>query len=144
WEARGYDFRPRMDARLHSRPPFRHRLEVGRTLARALCALLALIGLVPFAAAGLARSGPVRLWAARETAALIARFVGVDASYSVGVRSIPFALVVEDIKVRASDGGSPAFSARRVSVTPRFFSLLAGHLDAGDVEIEEPRARVVI
>lgn len=133
-----------MDARLHSRSSFRQRLEVGRTLARALCALLAFIGLVPFAAAAVAGSAPVRLWAARETAALIARFVGVEASYSVGVRLIPFALVVEDIKVRASDGGSPAFTARRVSVTPRFFSLLAGHLDAGDVEIEEPRARVVL
>jgi translocation and assembly module TamB len=141
--ARDYDFRPRMDARLYPRSAF-PRFEVGRTLARGLCALLALVGLIPFVATALARSEPVRLWAARETAALIERLVGVDARYAVGIRLIPFALVVENIEVRASDGGAPAFVARRVSVTPRFFSLLAGQLDAGDVEIEEPHARVVI
>ena len=83
-----------MDARRYPRSAF-HRFEVGRTLARGLCALLALVGLIPFVATALARSAPVRMWAARETAALLARFVGVDASYSVGLRLIPFALVVE-------------------------------------------------
>lgn len=72
------------------------------------------------------------------------RLVGVEASYSVGVHLLPPSVVLENVVVRASDGGSPALRARRIAVTPRLFSLLAGRLDAGDVEIEAPRARVVV
>src|SRR6185369_4167706 len=38
----------------------------------------------------------------------------------------------------------PALEVARVAVTPRIFSLLAGRLDAGDVEVDQPKARLVI
>lgn len=133
-----------MDAPLVSRFEWRPRFELGRTLARGLCVLLALVGALPLLGIVVTRSSPVRAWAAQETAALIGRLVGVEARYTVAVQLIPLALVLENIEVRSSDGGGPALTARRISVTPRFFSLLAGRLDAGDIEIEEPRARIVL
>ena len=123
---------------------FRPRLEVGRALARLLCGVLALIGALPILFGLVARSEGVRRWVARETAGLVDRLVGVDASYSVELELVPLRLALGNVVVRASDGGSPALTARRITVAPRLFSLLAGRLDAGDVEIEEPKARIVL
>lgn len=120
------------------------RLEVGRSLSRFLCAVLALVGAVPIAVGLLLKTDFVRTAAAAETAGLVERLVGVDASYAVRVELVPLHLVLENVVVRASDGGAPALRARRISVTPRLFSLLSGRLDAGDVEIEESHARIVL
>jgi translocation and assembly module TamB len=109
-----------------------------------VCALLALVGALPVAAGAVVRSEPVRRWAASETAALVERLVGVDASYRVSVQVLPLKLVLEDVTLRSSDGGGPAFTARRIAVAPRLFSLLAGRIDAGDVEVLDSHARIVL
>jgi hypothetical protein len=58
--------RPPRDA--GPRPP----RDAGRWLARALCAVFALIGLIPPLLAALTRWQPVQDWAARETAQVLA------------------------------------------------------------------------
>ncbi|HEX7668897.1 MAG TPA: translocation/assembly module TamB domain-containing protein, partial [Polyangiaceae bacterium] len=104
----------------------------------------AIVGALPVSAGLLVRTEAVRRTVSAETSKLVARLVGVDASYSVRVQLFPIELVLEDVSVRASDGGSPALSVHRIAVTPRLFSLLAGRVDAGDIEIEAPRARLVV
>lgn len=126
-----------------SRSPPRAR-DLGRSLARLLCALLAVVGLVPFTAAGIVRRPAVRAWAARETSALLERELGVAASYEVEVRPWPLAVGVRDLVVRASDGGGPVLTVARAWVRPRLLPLLAGRLDAGEIEVDAPRARVVV
>ncbi len=122
----------------------RPRLEIGRALSRVLCAAFALVGAFPLLLGFLVRAAPVRKWAAHESEGLITRLAGLDAAYGVHVQLLPLRLVLDHVVVNASDGKAPAFSARRISVTPRLFSLLAGRLDAGDVEIDEPHARLVL
>jgi translocation and assembly module TamB len=122
----------------------RPRLEIGRALARFLCAILAIVGALPVSAGLLVRTDAVRRAVAGETAKLVARLVGVEATYSVKVQLFPIELVLENVSVRASDGGLSALSVHRIAVTPRLFSLLAGRIDAGDIEIEAPRARLVL
>lgn len=131
----------------HNRPvrPWpRPRLEIGRALARVLCLVLSLVGAIPIALGAAARTEPVRRFAAAQTADLLSRLLGVQASYRVSLELVPLRLVVDDLRVAATDGGEPALTARRVSVTPRFFSLLAGRFDAGSIEVQEPRARVIL
>ncbi|HEX3595208.1 MAG TPA: hypothetical protein VHU80_08910, partial [Polyangiaceae bacterium] len=113
-------------------------------MSRALCAALAAIGALPLLLGVLLRTELVRHRASTETEALIRRLVGLHAEYAVRVELLPLELVLENVRVASSDGGAPAFTAKRMVVTPRLFSLLAGRLDAGDIEIEAPRARVVM
>jgi translocation and assembly module TamB len=120
------------------------RFDPVRLLARVLCGVFGLIGLLPLAAELLLNFDRVQAWAARETARVLMEQLGVEARYEVRVHLIPLRLRVEQLVVPASDGGGPALSVERVSVSPRVFSLLAGRLDAGDVEVEAPRARLVI
>lgn len=116
----------------------------GRLLARLLCVLFGLVGALPLGAGVAARSERVRAWAARETARVLEAELGVQATYSVHLELLPPRVALGDLVVPASDGGAPAFTARRVAVAPRPFALLAGRLDAGDIEIDEPRARLVL
>lgn len=106
--------------------------------------MLALVGALPVAAGFIVRTATVRNLVAAETARLGKRLAGVDASYEVSVQLLPLELVLRNVVVSASDGGSPALTVRRMAVTPRLFSLLAGRFDAGDIEVDEPRARVVV
>src|SRR5205823_2055873 len=46
--------------------------------------------------------------------------------------------------VEASDDLGSAVEVARISVRPRLFSLMAGRLDAGHIEIDSPRARLVV
>jgi translocation and assembly module TamB len=115
-----------------------------RLLARVLCAVFGLIGLLPLAAELLLGLDPVQRWAAQKTAAVLEQELGVKASYDVRVHLIPLRLRIEHLVVPASDGQGPALTVERVSVSPRVFSLLAGRLDAGDVEVDAPRARLVL
>jgi translocation and assembly module TamB len=80
----------------------------------------------------------VRAWAARETAAILSRELGVTARYQVAVQAWPLMIGLDDVVVDASDGGSPFLEVEHVAVRPRPFSLLAGELDVGDVEIVGP------
>src|SRR5687767_8075945 len=111
------------------------RWDLGRTLARLLCVVLGAIGLLPVAAVLLVVSTLTQRWAEEETRKLLERELGVSASYKVGVRLLPLRLVVTDLTVPASDGAGPALTVESVSASPRVFSLLAGTLDLGDIEL---------
>ncbi|MCC6215320.1 MAG: translocation/assembly module TamB domain-containing protein [Polyangiaceae bacterium] len=116
----------------------------GRLLARVLCVLFGLVGALPLGVGLAVRSDRVRAWAAGETARVLEQELGIRATYTVAIELLPPRLALGDLTVPASDGGAPAFTARRVAVAPRPFALLSGRLDAGDIEIEEPRARLVL
>jgi translocation and assembly module TamB len=118
--------------------------DFGRIVAQVLCALFGLIGVLPLAAGLLLTSAPLERRAAEETARVLREKLGLTASYAVRVRLVPLELSIENLVVPASDGKGPALVAERVSVTPRVFSLLAGRLDFGDIEIERPRLRLVV
>jgi translocation and assembly module TamB len=118
--------------------------ELGRLFARLLALILALIGALPLGAAALLSSGPLQRWAEQETARVLRDELGVSARYRVELRLLPLRLAVLDLVVPASDGGSPALLAESVSVAPRVFALFGGRLDLGEIEINRPRARVVV
>src|SRR5688572_10649123 len=120
------------------------RWDLGRTLARILCVVLGAIGLLPVAAVLLVSSPLTQRWAEEETRTLLQRELGISAKYKVGVRLLPLRLEVSELEVPASDGGAPALTVESVSASPRVFSLLAGTLDLGDIELAKPRARLVI
>jgi len=123
--------------------PTRNR-DFGRIFARVLCALFALIGGLPLLLGFFLSSAPVENWAVRETTRLLKEQLGVTASFRVELKLLPLRVTVSQLVVPASDGGTPAFQVTRVAVTPRIFSLLSGRLDAGDVEVDQPKARLVI
>ncbi|MEI9954098.1 MAG: hypothetical protein WDO74_35275 [Pseudomonadota bacterium] len=89
-------------------------------------------------------SATVENWAARETARVLEEQLGLTACFRVELKLLPLRVTVTQLVVPASDGGSPALEVARVAVTPRIFSLLSGRLDAGDVEVDGPKARLVI
>ncbi|HTV23166.1 MAG TPA: translocation/assembly module TamB domain-containing protein [Polyangiaceae bacterium] len=118
--------------------------DVGRLVARALCLVFALVGLLPPLAAALLRSEPVRDWAANETMRLLDEKLGLRTHFRVRLSLWPLALELRDVTLESSDRGEPVLVAPRMSVRPRLFSLLSGRADAGQISIEEPRLRVVI
>ncbi|KYF56850.1 hypothetical protein BE08_25680, partial [Sorangium cellulosum] len=111
---------------------------------RVLCVVFAVIGAVPLALGVLVRTQAVRAWAAHETAALLDRELGITARYDVRVQVWPLMVALNRLVVDSSDGGAPFLELERVAIRPRLFSLLAGHIDAGDVEIIGPRVRAVV
>lgn len=115
-----------------------------RWIAQFLCVIFGLIGTLPFAAELLLRLDSLEHWATRETARLLEQQLGLKARYDVQFHLIPLALTVENVVVPANDGGGPALTIERLRIRPRVFGLLAGRLDVGDVEIEAPRARLVV
>lgn len=123
-------------------PP--RRRDLGQLAARLLCALFAVIGLIPLTGGLLLRSAPVHRWAAQETARLLDQHLGLEASYSLELSLWPLRVAVLDLVVPSTEGGGPALSARSVAVRPSLFSLLAGRLDVGDIEVDELRARLVL
>lgn len=120
------------------------RRDRGRVFAIALCVIFGIVGAIPLTLGGLVRLPSVRAWAARETAALIARELGVSARYRVSVQAWPLAIDLEDVAVDADDGGSPVAAIERIGIRPRLFSLLNGQLDVGEVEVLGPRLRFVV
>ncbi|HSC89823.1 MAG TPA: hypothetical protein VLC09_21250, partial [Polyangiaceae bacterium] len=116
----------------------------GRLFARVLCVLFALIGLIPLSGGLVLRSRPLQRWAADETSRVLAQQLGLKATFTVEIDLIPLRLAVTDLNVPASDGGSPALSTRLAAISPRFFSLLAGRLDVGDIELEDSSVRLVL
>src|SRR5689334_18228076 len=137
---RGYAFSPLMDARA----PVDRRWEPGRWVARALCAVFAMIGALPLLAAAALSSGPLTRWAERETARVLRQELGVSATYKVELRLLPLRLAIVDLTVPAADGGSPALVAETVTVAPRVFALFGGRLDLGEIEIKRPQVRLVV
>jgi len=123
--------------------PEQHGRDTGRLLSRILCGLFGLIGAIPLLAVLLVRSPPMQAWAAAETAKILREELGVEASYDVRLELVPLRLSIRQIVVPGSDGAGPVLEAEAISVTPRVFSLVAGKLDAGDIEIERPVTRLV-
>lgn len=119
------------------------RKHVGRAVARVLCVLLALVGLAPFGASVLFRSSWVQEWVRHETAHLLAQ-QGVHARYGLTIHGFPPSVELYDVVVDASDGGGPFLTASAALARPRLFALLSGKLAIDQIEIEHPRARVVI
>src|SRR4029079_10602333 len=54
------------------------------------------------------------------------------------------AVVLSGVQIDATDGGGPALLARRVAVRPKLFGLLSGKLAIDQIDIDAPRARVVV
>jgi translocation and assembly module TamB len=131
------------------RPPPRRRAtdqrrDVGRILAVIVCTLFAIIGLVPLLAALLVRTPAVQDWAAREASAVVRRELGAEASFRSRATLWPLAVTLSDVEVESNDGGAPFLSVEEATVRPRVFSLIAGKLDAGEVEVLGLRSRVVL
>ncbi len=123
--------------------PVRNR-DFGRIFVRGVCALFAALGALPLLLGFFLSSRPVEDWAARQTTRILNEQLGIKASFRVELKLLPLRVTINQLVVPASDGGSPALEVTRVAVTPRIFSLLSGKLDAGDVEIDQPKARLVL
>jgi translocation and assembly module TamB len=137
---------PGATARETALPPVRRRRrrrDWGKVVARLLCAVLALVGLVPFVATIVLRSTWARTWAAHQTERLL-REQGIVATYGLALHVWPLAVELDDVRVESSDGGAPALSCLKASVRPRIFALLAGKLAIDQVELEEPRVRAIV
>ncbi len=118
--------------------------DAGRLVARVLCAIFAVVGALPLMGGLLVGSPAVQEWAARETTRVLEEQLGLRAAYQVHMQLWPLRVAMEEISVPSTDGGPPALTADSISISPRVFSLLAGRLDVGDIEIESPRARLVM
>lgn len=124
------------------RAPSEH--DFGRWFARLFCVLFALVGAIPLTGGVVLRAEPVQKWAARETARILREELGVSARFNVEFELVPLRLAVTNLMVPSTDGGTPALSTRLAAVSPRLFSLLAGRIDVGDIELEDSAVRLVI
>ncbi len=134
------------DGRETALPPVarrRKRKDWGRRVARVMCVLFALVGLLPFGATLVLRSTWAREWAARETEGLLAA-QGIAARYGLALRVWPLAVDLLDVRVESSDGGAPLLQSDLVRIRPRLFALLAGKLAIDQVELDVPRVRAVL
>ncbi|MFO0678993.1 MAG: translocation/assembly module TamB [Polyangiaceae bacterium] len=121
----------------------RRRRDWGRIVARAIAVVLAIVGLLPFALGAIVRTEWARTRVSSETTALLAS-QGIHAKYGVELQLWPLSLDVKDVAVDATDGGSPALVAQRLSVRPRIFALLGGKFAIDQVEIIAPEVRLVV
>jgi len=115
----------------------------GRSVTRAVCAALAVVGALPFVAALVIRSASARQWAARESQRLL-RERGIVATYATALRVWPLAVELDGVRVNSSDSGPPALECGRILVRPRFFALLAGKLAIDGIDLDGPRLRAVV
>ena len=126
-------------------PPVRRkkRRDWARVVARVLCVVFALAGLVPVGIGLLTRTRWARNIATHETQKLIAGY-GINATYDLELKLWPLSVTLRNVRVEASDGGTPFLTARRASARPKLFGLLAGKLVIDSIEVEQPNARVVV
>ncbi|MBS2016429.1 MAG: translocation/assembly module TamB domain-containing protein [Deltaproteobacteria bacterium] len=126
-------------------PPVRRtkRRDWGRIFARVLCVLFAVLGLVPASVGLLVRTSWARGIATAETRKVLKGF-GVDATYDLELKLWPLSVALRNLRVEASDGGSPFLTARRASARPKIFGLLGGKVIIDQIEIDQPNARVVL
>lgn len=111
--------------------------------ARALCLILAVVGMLPALVVGVVRSPAVRDWVTRETQRLL-REQSISASYTPSLRLWPLAVALDRVRVDSSDNGAPFVECRRVLVRPKLFALLAGKLAVDEIDLDEPRIRAVV
>jgi translocation and assembly module TamB len=131
-------------ARTVSGYPRRPRRDWGRLVAQVLCFIFGIVGAVPLGIGALVRTPYVRNWAARETSAVLQRELGLSARYRVEVHAWPLSLGLSNVVVEGSDTLGAALEVARILVRPRLFALLGGHIDAGHIEIDSPRMRLVV
>ncbi|HEY8076367.1 MAG TPA: translocation/assembly module TamB domain-containing protein [Labilithrix sp.] len=116
---------------------------MGRFVARVLCVVFALCGLVPVGIGLLVRTSWARGIATAETRKVLTGF-GVDARYELELRVWPLSVGLRNLRVNATDGGSPFLTAQSATAKPKIFGLLAGKLVIDEIEIEKPSARIVM
>ena len=131
-------------ARTVSGYPRRPRRDWGQLLAQLFCLVFGVIGAIPLGVGALVRTPYVRGWAARETAAVLERELGVSARYRVEVQAWPLSVGLSDVVVEGSDALGAALEVGRILVRPRLFALLGGRVDAGHIEIDAPHVRLVL
>lgn len=126
-------------------PPVRRtkRRDWVRLACRIFAVVFAVIGLLPMAVGLLVRTSWVRDAATRETQAIVATY-GVAARYRLEVHLWPLGVSLRDLRIEASDGKAPFLTAKRVTLRPKIFGLLSGKVAIDQIEIEQPKARVVI
>lgn len=119
------------------------RADWGRRVARVLCALFAVVGVLPFAIFFIVRTPWVRHWATTESARILHE-QGIAASYGIEIRLWPLSLELTNVSVEATDRREPFLTSRSVRVRPRVFPLLSGKLAIDQIEIDTPRVRAVV
>jgi translocation and assembly module TamB len=137
--ARGADPHAKGKARIRRR----RRRSVGRWIAQGLCVLFALVGLLPVLVGSLLRTSFVQRRTADEAQRLLREEAGVEAKFHTSVQPWPLSVIVNDLVIESSDGTGPVIEARQLALRPRFFSLLQGRLNVGDIEVDRPRVRLV-
>lgn len=130
--------KPPRPARIASRPGPR------RWFARLLCLLFATVGVLPFVAVVLARTQGAKVWAASQIKNLLRQEFGLRATFAGSVRPWPLTVSADDVRIESTDASGPAIIAEHLAVRPRVFSLIQGRFDAGDIEIDRPRAKLVV
>ncbi len=114
-----------------------------RTIARALCVVLAVVGTIPFGTALVVRSAWARAWATRNTERAL-RAQGLVATYDLTLRVWPLAVELRNVRLESSDGGPRALACDRVRIRPKLFALIAGKLAIDQVELDDPTVRLVV
>jgi translocation and assembly module TamB len=112
-------------------------------VAKVACIALALVGLLPFGATLVLRSAWARTWAAQKSEELL-RQQGIVAAYAPSIHVWPLAVELAHLHVESSDGGPAALACERVRVRPKLFALLAGKLTVDQVELDQPKLRLVV
>jgi translocation and assembly module TamB len=120
------------------------RRDLGRVVAIALCTVFALIGAAPLTLGLLVRTSAVRAWAAREASSVLVRELGVNARFELVLQAWPLLVRLDHVVVDATTPGEPFLEVEQIAMRPRPLSLLAGKLDAGDLEIVGPRIHAVV
>ncbi len=113
-------------------------------IARILCLLFAVVGALPFALAVLLDTESARSRASQELSKLLDRELGIGAVLQVAIHPWPLTVTATRVRIDSTDGSGPAIEADRITVQPKIFALLQGQIDAGEIEIERPRARLVV
>ena len=121
----------------------RRRRDWGRSIARVLCAVLAMVGTLPFLTTLIVRSAWARTWAATESERLL-KAQGVTATFAPSLRVWPLALELDRLRVDSTDEGAPAVECNRVLVRPKLFALLAGKLAIDAIDLDAPHVRAVV
>ncbi len=124
-------------------PPPPRRRDWGAVVAKVLCFVFALIGVLPVAAGAVVRSPQARSWAVRETTRLL-RQEGIVAKYGIELKLWPLSLDLTDLDVASTDGSGSVLSSPRASIRPRVFALLSGKLAIDQIEVDAPSVHATV
>ena len=113
-------------------------------IARGIGLIFAIIGVLPILLLVLLGNAWLRDQAQVKSAELIHDLLNLDASFEAKIEWFPFRVVCEHLRVDSIDGGKPALEIEKVSLRPRLFTLMSGKIDVGDIELENPRHRIVL